>query len=147
MPGKSHGPRNLVGYNPWGCRVGHDWATSVCVCCLKYCTLKMQLKRVSMCAQSCPTLCDPLDCSLPDLSVCGIIQARILEWVAISSSRGSSWPRDWTHDSCISCIDRQILYHWATWEAPPVEEYQEAHLSLLSPAPMEQNICFIIIQF
>ena len=45
-------------------------------------------------AQLCPTLCDPVDCSLPDSSVRGILQARILEWVAISFSRGSSQPRD-----------------------------------------------------
>ena len=44
----------------------------------------------------------------------GVFQARILEWVAISSSRGSSWPRDRTS---ISCTGREILYHWATWEA------------------------------
>ena len=43
-------------------------------------------------AQSCLTLCDPVDCSLPGFSVHGILQARILEWVAISSSRGSSDP-------------------------------------------------------
>ena len=55
-------------------------------------------------AQSCPTLCDPLDCSLPGSSVHGIFQGRILEWVAISSSRGSSQPRDWTCFSCVSCI-------------------------------------------
>ena len=54
-------------------------------------------------AQSCPTLCYPMDCSPPGSSVHGISQARILEWVAISSSRGSSWPRDQTHDSCVSC--------------------------------------------
>ena len=59
----------------------------------------------------------PLDCSLPDFSVHGILQARILESVAISYSRGSSWLRDQTHISCISCIGRQILYHCATWEA------------------------------
>ena len=45
-------------------------------------------------AQSCPTLCDPMCCSLPGSSVCGIFQARVLEWVAISFSRGSSQPRD-----------------------------------------------------
>ena len=56
----------------------------------------------------------PMDCSPPGLSVHGIFQARILDWVAISFSRGSSWPRDQTH---ISCIDRQIIYHWTTWEA------------------------------
>ena len=52
-----------------------------------------------------------LDCSLPGSSVHGISQARILEWVAISSSRGSSWPSDQTQVSCIFCIDRQILHH------------------------------------
>ena len=45
-------------------------------------------------AQSCLTLCDPMDCSLPGSSVRGIFQARVLEWVAISFSRGSSGPRD-----------------------------------------------------
>ena len=45
---------------------------------------------------SCLTLCDPMDCSLPGSSVQGIFQARTTEWVAISFSRGSSWPRDWT---------------------------------------------------
>ena len=63
-------------------------------------------------AQSYPTLCNPMDCSLPDSSVHGIFQARKLKWVATSSS----WPRDWT---CLcSCIRRQILYHCTTWEAP-----------------------------
>ena len=51
--------------------------------------------------------------SLPDCSIHGISQARILEWVAISFCRGASWPRDGT---CASCIGRQILYHWATSE-------------------------------
>ena len=62
--------------------------------------------------QSCLTLCSPIDCSQPGYSVHGILQARILEWVAIPSSRGSSQPRDQTHMSYISCINRQILYHW-----------------------------------
>ena len=52
-------------------------------------------------AQSCTTLCDPMDCSLPGSSVHGIFQARILEWVAISFSRRSSRPRDWTRISRI----------------------------------------------
>ena len=79
--------------------------------------------------QSCPTLCDPVDCSSPGYSVHGILQASILEWFAISSSRGSfwsrgySWPRGRTH---ISCIGRQILYHWATWEAQ-VTPYWHRH--------------------
>ena len=57
--------------------------------------------------------CDPIDCSLPGSSVPGILQARIVEWVAISFSRGSSQPRDQTH---VSYIGRRILYHWPTWE-------------------------------
>ena len=47
-------------------------------------------------AQSCLTLCDPMDCSLPGFSVHGVFQARVLEWVAIAFSRGSSQPRDRT---------------------------------------------------
>ena len=65
----------------------------------------------SMCAQSCPTICDPMDCSPPGSPVHRILQARILEWVAISFSRGSSQPRDRTHISGVSCIGRWLLYH------------------------------------
>ena len=54
-----------------------------------------------------------MDCSLPGSIVHGISQARILEWVAITSFRGSSWPRIWTHLSYISYTGRWILYHWA----------------------------------
>ena len=57
-----------------------------------------------------------MDCSLPGFSVHGISQARILEWVAISSSRGSSRPRGQTYVSCISCTG--ILYRWATRGGP-----------------------------
>ena len=61
-----------------------------------------------VCAQSCPTLCDSVDCSPPHSSVHGILQARILEWVAMPF-RESSRPRDLTHVCCISCTGRQIL--------------------------------------
>ena len=60
-------------------------------------------------AQSWPTLCHTKDCSPPSSSVHRIFEERILEWVAISSSRGSSQPRDQT---CITPIGRQILYQW-----------------------------------
>ena len=60
------------------------------------------LKSESEVAQSCPTLCDPMDCSPPGSSVHGILRARILEWVAISFSRGSSRPRDQTQVSRIA---------------------------------------------
>ena len=74
------------------------------------------LKKISLqlCAkslQSCLTLCNPMDCSLPGFFVHGILQARILEWVAISFSRRSSRPRDRTSISYISCIGRWVLYH------------------------------------
>ena len=67
--------------------------------------------------QSCPTLCDLMDCSLPGSSVHGILQARILERVAIPFSRGSSQPRDWTHVLLWLLHCRQILHCWATGEA------------------------------
>ena len=67
--------------------------------------------------QLCLTFCGPVDCSPPGSSFHGISKARILEWVAISSSRESSRPRDQTWVSYGSRIGRRILYHWATWEA------------------------------
>ena len=97
------------------------WQVSLLVLSTKEdpCFFWCQWKAVCVHAQSCPTLCNPMDCSLPGSSVHGILQARILEWVVISFSRGSSQPRDWTY---ISCTSRQILYHWAT----------RSHLSLLT---------------
>ena len=74
--------------------------------CLFWVMLQYLLEWARL-VQSCPTLCDLMDCSPPGSSVHRIFQARILEWVSISSSKGSSWPRDWTH---VSCIGRQILY-------------------------------------
>ena len=68
-------------------------------------------------AQSCLTFWNPVDCSQPGPSVHGTFEARILKWFGISSSRGSSRFRDRTFVSCISCIGRQILYHWATQES------------------------------
>ena len=59
-------------------------------------------------AQSCLTLCDPMDCSLLGSSIDGIFRAKVLEWVAISFSRGSSWPRDRTQ---VYLHRRQMLYH------------------------------------
>ena len=70
-----------------------------------------------VCVQSCLNLCDSIDCSPLGSSVHGIFQARIPEWVAISHSRESSWLRDRTHISWVSCIGRQVLYHCATWDA------------------------------
>ena len=74
--------------------------------------------------------CDPLDCSPTGSFVHGTFQAGILEWVAISYSRGSCRPRDGTPISCVSCAGGQLLYHCATWEAqtagPAPEDWQPA---------------------
>ena len=61
--------------------------------------------------QLCPTLCDPMDCSPPGCSVHGILQARILEWVAMPSLRGPSWPRNWTW---VSCFTGRFFTIWTT---------------------------------
>ena len=74
-------------------------------------------------AQSCLTLCDPSDCNLQGSSVHGILQARILVWVAMPSSRGSSWPRDLTHILYIPCIGSPVLYHLGSqyrWMDEPI---------------------------
>ena len=76
---------------------------TACVCCLV--------------TQSCPTLCDPMDCSPPGSSVHGILQARILEWVAISFSRGSSQPKELTQ---VSCTADRFLTISATREASSI---------------------------
>ena len=82
-------------------------------------------------AQSCLTLCDPVDCSPPGSSVHGILQARILEWVAISFSRGSSQPKDSTW---VSCIAGRCFILWATREA------------LLLCSEHSKNICWIRVK-
>ena len=64
------------------------------------------------------TLWDSMDWNLPCSIVYGIFQVAILEHVAISSSRGSSWHRDQTYVSCVSCIGRWVLYNYVTWETP-----------------------------
>ena len=71
-------------------------------------------KKESEVIQSCPTLCYPVDCSPPGSSIPGSLQARIQEWVAISFSRGSSWPRDRPQ---VSCIAGSHFNLWATMEA------------------------------
>ena len=80
-----------------------------------------------MCAQSCPTLCKLMDYSLPGSSVHEIFQAWILEWVAISFSRGSSGPRDWTLPCLLPLqgtrLTGRFLTSWATGEAPKSSPY------------------------
>ena len=90
LPGKSKRQRSLVGCSPWGCKESGttEWLT-------------LHLSHLSR-----VWLSDPVDCSLPGSFVRGILQARTLEWVAMPFSRGSSWPRDRTCISYVSCIGR-----------------------------------------
>ena len=84
--------------------------------------------KISKVTQSCPTLCDPLDCSLLGSSTHGIFLARVLEWVAISFCRRSSQPRDWTR---VSRIAGRRFTLWATGEAPvlarPYTNFYQTH--------------------
>ena len=86
-------------------------------------------------AQSCPTLCYPVECSPPGSSVYGIFHARILEWVAVSFSRGSSQPRDRTQ---VSCITGRCFNLWATREAL-------GHMVVLFLVFKESSILFSIV--
>ena len=86
-------------------RVEHDWGTNIFTF---FILQQLLISGVCSVTQLCPTLCDSMDSSLPGSSVDRILQSRILECVAISWSRGSSRPRNWTH---ISCVIRQTLYH------------------------------------
>ena len=78
------------------------------------------------CVLSC--VCDPMDRSSPGSFVHGIFHERILEWVAISYSKGSSQSRDQTHVSCISHIAKQIFYHCTIWEDHLTLSVQFSHL-------------------
>ena len=83
--------------------------------CLSLCPLYKDIMQV--CSVTSDSLLPPWTVThQPPLSI-GLSQARLLWWVAISSSTGSSWLSDRTHISCISCSGRGILYHWITWEA------------------------------
>ena len=111
-------------------RVGYNWVTKykyfVLHSVLNTSQISVHLKYntsalcflhfpfLSLLSLSYNILCKPMDCSQPGSSVPGILQARILEQVAMPSSRRSSRPRDPTQVSCVSCIEREILDHWAT---------------------------------
>ena len=82
--------------------------------------------------QLCPTLSDPRDCSSPGSSVHGILQARILEWVPMSTSRGSSQPRDQTLVSYFSCIGSLFLCHWCHLGTGYLGICRESSLNALS---------------
>ena len=109
---------SLDGRGVWG-RVdtGTRMAESLCCPPEAITTLLTDCMLYAQSLHLCLTLCSPVDYSPPGSSVHGILQARILEWVALPFFRGSSWPRDRTCISCVSCIAGRFFTHWATWEA------------------------------
>ena len=84
--------------------------------CSRSCSPLVHMRAKSLQLQ--PTLCNPTDCSPLDYSVHGVLQARMLEWVPMPSSRGASPPRDGTHLSYATCIGRPFLHLWCHLGSP-----------------------------
>ena len=117
------------------------------------------IKLVCVCvlfAQSCPTLCDSMDCSLPGSPIHGIFPAKILAWVAMPSSKGPSQPRDQTHIFCLSCtaarhfttvpLGSPLLRAYAPWTICGVSlsglpALSEAVSSLCAEAQIHSYLC------
>ena len=117
-----------IGVYWWNCLVPKSQISLCCAACSV--------------AQSCLMLCESMDRG--PSSVHRIFQARILEGTVIYSSRGSSWPRDQTCISCVSCIGRQVLYHWTTWEVP---FYVEGTQLLRLTCPFSILLCCLVLGF
>ena len=106
-------------WSPWTCC--ENQVSKYMVSLVRYIYIQSSAEALSvyvLVTQSCLTLCDPMDCSLPGSSVHGLSQARILQWVAIPFSGGSSQLRDRNPISYVSCIGRWFFTTGATWEAP-----------------------------
>ena len=104
-------------------------------------------ERASQVAQLCPALCDLMDCCPPGSSVHGILQARMLEWVVMLSSRGSSQPRDRTRGSEVSC--RRVLYHSRHLGSPGGEQTWAPSLSSAasSPTPVSHQVLDFFVSY
>ena len=91
---------------------------------------------IALVAQSCLTLCNPIDCSLPHSSVHGILQAKILEWEAITFSRGSWWPRAWTRSPAVQagCLPSEPpgRFYWGDVRNNSSQCYSSIETSILS---------------
>ena len=118
LPGRSHEQRSLVGYSPLGLATVQTWlkrhSTSPNSCIFRTQILIYAAAAKSL--QSCPTLCDPMDGSPPGYPVPGILQARTLEWVAISFSNARKWK---VKGKLLSHV-RVLATPWTTaYQAPP----------------------------
>ena len=127
-PGESGGLPSMGSH-----RVGHDWSDLATAAAAAAVHVKVKVKV----NQSCQTLCDPMNCI-----VHGILQARILEWVAFPFSRGCSQPRDWTQ---VSHIAGGFFTSWATREA---QEFYgggglvaKSYPTLVTPWTVARQLC------
>ena len=128
-------PRKLFHQFPWRTSASFSNLNSLRACQMSTVTVAQDLISADWLVsitQSCPTLCNPMNCSLPGSSGHTISQARTLEWLAISFSSGYSQPRDWTHisyigkqnlDCCALCICNKIrlwCFHifWLLYPVP-----------------------------
>ena len=112
------------------------WKEFTVYCCWVESTIfKFPLSWINICLvpQLCPAFCNPRADSPPGFSVHGILQARILEWVAIPFSRGSSWPKNWSE---VSCIAGRFFTIWAT---------RETHLCLISRVLIIDSYSFYLL--
>ena len=134
--------------SPWGSerrgqhpRTGDSKSTTIAdkQCCDSFRWTAKRLSHtytcihVGVCAQLlqlCLTFCDFMDCSLAGSSVHGVLQVRTLEWIATPSSRGSSWPRDWTHICYISCIAGRFFNQRSPYRYPFSPKLPGCHITL-----------------
>ena len=107
--------------------------------------LELRSQLVAVAAQLCLTIWDPMDYSPPGSSVHGILQARILEWVTIPFSRGSSWPRDRTR---VSCIQNRFFTIWVTGKRSQLEEGNGTNqkVTYKRPNPLKYFVSFSLGQ-
>ena len=110
----------------------------------RICMTQRRSRREREVAQSCLTLCNPMNCSLPGSSVHGIFQTRVLEWVAISFSRGSSQPRDQTR---VSLTAGRRFTVWATREAPECStksQRSQINKYIFSKRPLKEKLMMML---
>ena len=119
---KCHKSGNRLKVSVYLCVGVKQMDKTFCVC---MCVWEREKERDKL-LQSSSSLCDPMDCSQPISSVLRILQARILEWVAMPSSRGSSWPRDQNCVSFVSCIWKRFLYQPLRLgsQRPPLKDFK-----------------------
>ena len=114
LPGKSHERRSLLGYNPWGHKESDTTERLYFNTSSSCSAIRKKEKKENEVAQSCLTLCDPIDCSLRGSSVHGIFQARVLEWGAIAFSDNEILLSHKKEQNCPFCSD--------------MNEYRDSHI-------------------